>query len=608
VASDPNDRPDAFPAPPGLEIDPLPVIDAFWEALQRGEVTRPDEWIEKHGEGAHAHEDLRLLASLQDAREILEEDSQLEPSPPMGEESAGEVDSLSQILLPGTKIGHYTIGSLLGRGGMGDVYLAEHELMKQRVALKVLSPHLAGNSHLLERFHGEMEMLAQLTNPHIVAAKYAGTDGGVTYLVMEYVPGTDLQKYVSEHGPLDSTEACNFIRQAAQGLEYAHRKGIVHRDIKPSNLLLTPGGNIKILDLGLAKLALPELLDGHPSPTSPGALLGTLNYISPEQVDDATQADERSDLYSLGCTFYYLLTGRAPFRATSRVERQQSSSPDPIEKVRPELPSAVTAIVSKLLANNRAERYSSARALVDALDIATRGKLSKRPWRIVVPTIVTTLLLVGVVYFTTRPHLWNATTNGGGGLIPATAQEGSLRLEHYRLVTKDRIQHLGAIGEKSFVLQQGDRVVAKAVFDEPLYVYLIVVNPDGSSDLLFPEEQPSKPIREMVSPLGSTDYWTLNDTGFVCFVVMASREPLPPFGESRPTVDAGAWKSAKPVDPWLFDGKRCEPLVKDRIGHSEDGPKPLADLCNHLKGKTGVIAVRAIAFRVQPAAKPEKGG
>ena len=214
---------------------------------------------------------------------------------------------------------------MLGAGGMGAVYRARHLLMERDVALKVINPALMGSSTMVERFRREVKTAARLTHPNIVTAHDAEQAGGWHFLVMEYVPGISLARLVAEKGRLSLTDACDYARQVALGLEHAHEHGMVHRDIKPQNLMLTPAGQVKILDFGLSRLGNEEssgltatgaaeqggLAAG--SLTQAGCVMGTPDYIAPEQARDAHSADIRADIYSLGCTLYHLLAGKPPF-------------------------------------------------------------------------------------------------------------------------------------------------------------------------------------------------------------------------------------------------------------------------------------------------------
>ncbi|MFM7163257.1 MAG: serine/threonine-protein kinase, partial [Planctomycetaceae bacterium] len=217
-----------------------------------------------------------------------------------------QADKLLQGRNKGFFLGKYKLLSHLGRGGAGAVYLAEHSLMERRVAIKVLPRDNAGQATLLARFRREAQALAALDHPNIVRANDIDQDGQVHFLVMEYVAGKSLQELVEAEGPVSPVAAAEYIRQAAEGLHHAHKAGMVHRDIKPANLLLSDRGVVKLLDLGLARIC----NQGTSSTvTRQGQQLGTVDYMSPEQIRDPAGVDARGDLYSLGCTLYFLLVG-----------------------------------------------------------------------------------------------------------------------------------------------------------------------------------------------------------------------------------------------------------------------------------------------------------
>ncbi len=208
----------------------------------------------------------------------------------------------------------YKIVKELGAGGMGVVYQAEHRLMERPVALKVISSRLVNSDIAVERFRLEVKAAAKLSHRNIVAAFDAEQAGDLHFLVMEFIEGVSLSDVVKRRGRLSVLHACNYVMQAAQGLQHALEKGMVHRDIKPQNLMRTEKGTIKILDFGLARFASQQNVQSENTElTGAGATLGTPDYISPEQARDSRQADIRSDIYSLGCTLYYLLAGRVPF-------------------------------------------------------------------------------------------------------------------------------------------------------------------------------------------------------------------------------------------------------------------------------------------------------
>jgi WD40 repeat protein len=272
--------------------------------------------------------------------------------------------------VPAALVGHprYRVVQLLGAGGMGAVYKAEHRLMERPVALKVINPNLVDEPAAVERFRREVRTAARLAHPNIVTALDAEQAGNTHFLVMEYVEGTDLAEVVRRKGPLPVAHACAYVRQAALGLQHAYERGMVHRDIKPHNLLLTRQGQVKILDFGLARFAREA---GPATPlTAVNSMMGTPDYVAPEQANDARSADIRADIYSLGCTLYHLLTGRPPFghlplmgKLVAHVQEQ----PRPVTELRPEVPAEVAAVLERMLAKDPARRYPTPAAVAQAL-------------------------------------------------------------------------------------------------------------------------------------------------------------------------------------------------------------------------------------------------
>jgi len=266
--------------------------------------------------------------------------------------------------------GKYRLLERLGAGGMGLVYLCEHILMKRLVALKVLPTNLAGEAGNKERFLREAQAAAALKHPNIVQAFDVDAEGNVHYLVMEYVPGVNLDRLVSKIGPLDQVRAAHYIAQAAEGLQHAAERGMVHRDIKPSNLLLDREGTIKILDMGLARF-FDSRSQGITERYDKDAVIGTADYISPEQALDSKDVDIRADIYSLGCTFYFLLTGKAPFaeaNVTQKLLLHQLREPPPIKDARPDVDDALIDISATMMAKVREDRFQTPAELVEALE------------------------------------------------------------------------------------------------------------------------------------------------------------------------------------------------------------------------------------------------
>jgi len=283
----------------------------------------------------------------------------------------------AELLLAGKTsgffLGQYRILDYLGRGGMGRVFKAEHQTMNRIVAVKVLASHLVKTAKAQQMFQREVRAAGRLVHPNIVTAYDANQIGDRCYLVMEYVDGPNLEQLVRQRGPLPVGVACDFVRQAANGLQYAHELGMVHRDIKPANLLVQrPSNNsptaychVKILDFGLARLATtgPNGAPGGESiMAAENTVLGTPDFLSPEQARNLHSVDIRSDLYSLGCTLYYLLAGRVPFPGGTTLEklvRHSTTEPPPIEQLRPDISPPVLAILRRLLAKKPEQRFQT---------------------------------------------------------------------------------------------------------------------------------------------------------------------------------------------------------------------------------------------------------
>jgi WD40 repeat protein len=263
----------------------------------------------------------------------------------------------------------YRVVRLLGAGGMGAVYEAVHRVMRRPFALKVIKCAYTANAAARERFRREVRAAARLSHPNIVATTDAEDTGETHFLVMEYVEGTDLGRLVQARGPLPVDRACEYVRQAAVGLQYAFEQGMVHRDLKPHNLMLTPDGRVKILDFGLACFA-REVASGA-SLTGTGVVLGTVDYIAPEQADSARQADIRSDIYSLGCTLYHLLAGQPPFPAGTPIQKVMAhveKKPQPLTELRPDLPEGFMPVLERMMAKNPKHRYQTPAEVAIALE------------------------------------------------------------------------------------------------------------------------------------------------------------------------------------------------------------------------------------------------
>jgi serine/threonine-protein kinase len=370
--------------------------------------------------------------------------------------TAYQAEAMAQGRGTGLLVGPYVVLEPLGVGGMGQVFKARHRLMNRLAAVKLIRPEARSAADFLQRFLREVEAAAQLAHPNIVAAFDAAQHGATLYLAMEYVAGLDLRQLLQAHGALPVAQACDYVRQAALGLQHAHERGLIHRDIKPSNLLLateecqapvdcgsrSSGGSlpplagiIKILDFGLARLQFVSS-DERRRLTRVGDVMGTPDYMAPEQAVDSRQADIRSDIYALGCTLYHLLAGQPPFPIPSidkKLLAHQKTEPAALARLRPEVPAALAQVVGRMMAKRPEDRYQTpgevAAALVPFCAAATKVPTAipvETPTRAIpVPAATPGPLPVAVMAPTdsTAPHRWRhrrwlwAAGAGGAALV-----------------------------------------------------------------------------------------------------------------------------------------------------------------------------------------------
>jgi serine/threonine protein kinase len=336
------------------------------------------------------------------------------------------------------RLGPYRLLELVGEGGMGRVYKAHDLLMNRTVAVKLISARRLGSAGAGDRFRREMQALARLDHPHIVRAFHADEVGDTLYLAMEYVEGTNLADLVKRQGPLPIVQACAYAAQVADALQHAHDLGLTHRDIKPGNLILARvqgEGHVKVLDFGLARLR--EQLPAQGGMTEMGQTLGTPEYMAPEQWEDAAGVDVRADLYSLGCTLYFLLTGQPPFPSKQypsyqRLWQAHAHAPvPPLRQRRPETPEALEALVGRLLAKAPVDRFATPNEVCQALrPFAERPDHGSTPDSPVLETVPRSAdPLAGAVPAERRRPRWPVWAALGGLL--AVAVVGGLWLGHW---------------------------------------------------------------------------------------------------------------------------------------------------------------------------------
>jgi eukaryotic-like serine/threonine-protein kinase len=277
-------------------------------------------------------------------------------------------------------IGKYKVLEKLGSGGMGTVFLCEHKLMRCLRAIKILPAAKAQDEAALGRFYREARAVAAIDHPNIVHAYDIDQDENLHFLVMEYVDGSSLQDIVKKAGPVSVLRACHYMRQSAIGLDHAERAGLVHRDIKPGNILVARDGSVKILDMGLARFFNDD--DDILTKKFDENVLGTADYLAPEQALDSHTVDIRADIYSLGATFYFLLTGKTPFGEGTVAQKlfwHQSRNPKPVRDLRPEVPAEVEAVITKMMAKDPANRYQMPAEVADALAPLTQTPIGPPP-------------------------------------------------------------------------------------------------------------------------------------------------------------------------------------------------------------------------------------
>lgn len=265
----------------------------------------------------------------------------------------------------------YEIIERIGGGGMGDVYQAKQRSMDRLVAIKVLRQSLFENDRAVARFHNEVKIAASLNHPNIVHSYDADLSNGLHILIMELVNGAKLSDVVAHEGPLSPFDACQIAVEIAKGLEYANEEGMIHRDIKPQNIMVLPDRSIKITDFGLAKLTLGNLDRDEGSLTYEGEVFGTPDYIAPEQIRDASGTDRRSDIYSLGCTLYFMLTGRPPFAEQSVGEKLAShleKEPLSLAELRPNIPFELIQAIERMMQKSAERRPQTYLEVVESLD------------------------------------------------------------------------------------------------------------------------------------------------------------------------------------------------------------------------------------------------
>lgn len=350
------------------------TADKVFELIERSKLVEPEAFT------AHV-ESLRSIAEQTGQSAILDDPLEICKS----FETAGLItrwqsEKILQGKYKGFFLGKHKLLGHIGSGGMSSVYLAEHTVMKHLRAVKVLPKSKLGKTSYLERFQREAKAIASLNHPNIVRAYDIDNEKDTHYIVMEYVEGVDLQILVQKHGPLPYAIVADYIAQAAHGLQHSHDSGLIHRDVKPANLLINKDGVIKVLDLGLALFQ--DQSDASLTMEYNDKVLGTADYLAPEQALNSHTVDNRADIYGLGCTMYFLLTGHPPFpdgSIASRIAKHQNVMPADIRTDRPDCPGELDGICVKMMQKDPKYRYPDCTTVAQVLEAWLKKYQTEHP-------------------------------------------------------------------------------------------------------------------------------------------------------------------------------------------------------------------------------------
>jgi formylglycine-generating enzyme required for sulfatase activity/serine/threonine protein kinase len=417
-------------------------------------------------------------------------------------------------------LGAYVLLDRLGEGGMGAVYKARHRKMNRLVALKVIRKEFVANPNSVRRFEREVQAAAQLSHPNVVTAFDAAQVGETHFFAMEYVEGSDLAKLVKAQGPLPVGHACEYVRQAALGLQHAHEQHLVHRDIKPHNLLLTTRGVVKVLDMGLARLR--QSADGAAVTsglTQTGAVMGTPSYMAPEQALNTHNADIRADIYSLGCTLYFLLTGRPPFDGMTSTEvllKHQMEHARPVEQLRPEVSSDLAVVVRKLMAKKPEERYQTPAEAVAALAPFAQAGAGGIPLALPVAN--------------SRQIPDTETMDPALPLAPSAIQQSTLGGGDQLPVAEAFTQFMAGVNAET--------IPAAPPLAQPVTQFMAGVNA---------ETMAAVPLAQPVPPAKRPGHWVRNLTITACVAALLGVAALPllPEGQPKSSTETVAAKAAR---------------------------------------------------------------
>jgi serine/threonine protein kinase len=558
-----------------IETPILPLMDQQWEAKKCGKPMSPDQWQKLHPDGAGGLADMRLLDALYDAACAINEDSQLlhvDPREDTPNDSAKAVDqnqstvpyisnnpSLSEdkTTIPivgireGDKIGKFEIKEVLGRGGQAHTYKAWDPDTERTVVVKAY--HGAAREGLEDAVVQEGQKLTKVQSPYVIQCYHVERWNGIPYLVLEYVPGKSLAESQASK-PLSIAESLTLIGKVAKGLAAVHARGVLHRDIKPGNIIVGPNRFPKLVDFGLAKPV------GDPGL---GNVAGTFSYMAPEQArGDMDHVDQRTDIFGIGATLYYLLTNHAPYEGSPTDVRRAAREGDVVapRQLNPKVPADVNRLCLRCLAKAPDDRFESATALARVID--------RRPMRRMMTyagTVAAILILVAIVAsrFSQNDSIKASATNATSpqGAATETTRIESVDFLQYVRTVEGRDEYRGIVLKAPYVLREGDKVRFMATLSRQAYCYWISFQPDGVDHICFPDDPDVPPQLTNVPsyPILQDDdvaYALTDGIGFQVFVLVVSDDRLPSYND---------WKKALPKCPWGRTGE------SDGAIHHHDG-------------------------------------
>lgn len=437
------------------------------------------------------------------------------------------------LTLKGQLLGHFHLQEFIGGGGMGAVFKALDTTLDRIVAVKVVASQSVSSEDLQRRFLVEAQSTARLDHPNIARIHYVGRDRGLPYIVFEYIDGVNLRDLVANHGTIPLGDALSFTCQIAQALAHAWQKEVVHRDIKPSNILITRDGQAKLVDMGLARLDHVDPVDDEL--TNTGVTLGTFDYISPEQARDPRQADTRSDIYSLGCTLFYMLVGRPPFADGTGVQKllqHQDKLPPSISQLRPELPESLSMLASSMLAKSPDLRPQTPTELVKRCytifhELGIQPPPSVAPilveptpaprsdWSVHLPWVIP---IIALVLFTS---LWGSTSQNANNRVefqpirrPAPSSQNATPEEIRSMAEPPGELPLGVESSSEAPINNSTVELEPAIDPDETtsdwdFISTAIIQPVESSLLDFSSREPPE-----AQDAGDIDFEILDDEGF----------------------------------------------------------------------------------------------